>query len=266
MGPCAACASGATIPRRREFRWRDYAAGGPTGSGDPGSAGFSSPDNLVFDKARNLWVVTDISSSRLNGANGSGYHKNNAMFLVPTSGPNRGIGFRFANGPVHCRSPGHASLPTRRRCSSTSSIRAINRHLVHRAGDLRPGDHLHELVARGQPHSAKLPPRRSPQPWRSRGSLLPEDGLRVTRKDGANDVRWSPSTAGMPCFAGASRRSTMGTPGPSTSTFWISSRSSISTAMEHRSMCRSRRPGFGCLPGPRSRPRWACSACARSIS
>ena len=98
-------------PEAKQFRWRDYAAGGPTGSGDPGSAGFSSPDNLVFDKARNLWVVTDISSSRLNGANEYGYHKNNAMFMVPTSGPNRGIGFRFANGPVQCELTGPYFTP-----------------------------------------------------------------------------------------------------------------------------------------------------------
>ncbi len=101
-------------PEAREFRWRDYAAGGPTGSSDPGEEGFSSPDNLVFDKAGNLWVVTDISSSRLNRTsppNEYTYHKNNAMFMVPTSGPNRGIGFRFANGPVECEITGPYFTP-----------------------------------------------------------------------------------------------------------------------------------------------------------
>jgi uncharacterized protein len=101
-------------PEALEFRWRDYAAGGPTGSSDPGEEGFSSPDNLVFDKAGNLWVVTDISSSRLNRTNPPNeytYHKNNAMFLVPTSGPNRGIGFRFANGPVECEITGPYFTP-----------------------------------------------------------------------------------------------------------------------------------------------------------
>jgi uncharacterized protein len=101
-------------PEALEFRWRDYAAGGPTGSSDPGEEGFSSPDNLVFDKAGNLWVVTDISSSRLNRTsppNEYTYHKNNAMFMVPTSGPNRGIGFRFANGPVECEITGPYFTP-----------------------------------------------------------------------------------------------------------------------------------------------------------
>ena len=49
--------------RAAAFTWEDYAAGGPTGRADAGEQGFSSPDNLVFDKAGNLWVVTDISSS-----------------------------------------------------------------------------------------------------------------------------------------------------------------------------------------------------------
>jgi uncharacterized protein len=104
-------------PEALEFRWRDYAAGGPTGSGETGAEGFSSPDNLVFDRAGNLWVVTDISSSRLNGANEYAYHKNNAMFLVPTSGPNKGIGFRFANGPVQCELTGPYFTPERAPCS-----------------------------------------------------------------------------------------------------------------------------------------------------
>jgi uncharacterized protein len=98
-------------PEAVEFRWRDYAAGGPTGSRDPGTQGFSSPDNLVFDKAGNLWVVTDISSSRLNRPNEYAFHKNNAMFMVPTSGPNAGVAFRFANGPVECEITGPYFTP-----------------------------------------------------------------------------------------------------------------------------------------------------------
>ena len=98
-------------PEALAFRWRDYAAGGPTGSGEPGTEGFSSPDNLVFDKARNLWVVTDISTSKLNKDNEYAYHKNNALFMVPTSGPNRGIAFRFANGPIECEITGPYFTP-----------------------------------------------------------------------------------------------------------------------------------------------------------
>jgi uncharacterized protein len=98
-------------PEALEFRWRDYAAGGPTASGDPGTEGFSSPDNLVFDKAGHLWVVTDISSGSLNQANEYAYHKNNALFYVPTSGPNKGVAFRFANGPAECELTGPYFTP-----------------------------------------------------------------------------------------------------------------------------------------------------------
>jgi uncharacterized protein len=99
-------------PEAREFEWRDYAAGGPTGSSEPGREGFSAPDNLVFDKAGNLWVVTDISSLSLNvPTNAYAYHKNNAMFMIPTSGPNKGVAFRFANGPVECEMTGPYFTP-----------------------------------------------------------------------------------------------------------------------------------------------------------
>jgi uncharacterized protein len=99
-------------PEALEFVWRDYAAGGPTGSLQVGREGFSSPDNLVFDKAGNLWVVTDISSLSLNVPGGVyEYHKNNAMFMVPTAGSNRGVGFRFANGPVDCEMTGPYFTP-----------------------------------------------------------------------------------------------------------------------------------------------------------
>ena len=99
-------------PEATTFTWRDYAAGGPTGSSDPGRQGFSAPDNLVFDEAGNLWVVTDISTLSLNQpSNPYTYHRNNAMFLIPTSGPNRGVAFRFANGPVEAELTGPYFTP-----------------------------------------------------------------------------------------------------------------------------------------------------------
>jgi len=98
-------------PEALTFKWEDYAAGGPTGRPGVGEAGFSSPDNLVFDKSNNLWVVTDISSSRLNKVNEYQYHANNAVFYVPTSGANRGIGFRFANLPREAEGTGPYFTP-----------------------------------------------------------------------------------------------------------------------------------------------------------
>ncbi len=56
-------------------------------------------------------MVTDISTSKLNKDNEYAYHKNNAMFMVPTSGPNRGIAFRFANGPIECEITGPYFTP-----------------------------------------------------------------------------------------------------------------------------------------------------------
>lgn len=97
-------------PLALTFTWADYANGGPTGRADAGEQGMSCADNLVFDQANNLWVVTDISSGSLKGAPGAApyydYHGNNAIFMVPRSGPNAGIGFRFANMPVDAEGTG----------------------------------------------------------------------------------------------------------------------------------------------------------------
>ncbi|UJA20382.1 DUF839 domain-containing protein [Thermoleophilia bacterium SCSIO 60948] len=98
-------------PEATSFRWSDFAAGGPQ---DQGGAGFSSPDNLVFDSENNVWVVTDISSSALNSDNEYGYHANNAIFMVPTRGENRGVAFRFANGPVEAECTGPYFSPDER--------------------------------------------------------------------------------------------------------------------------------------------------------
>jgi secreted PhoX family phosphatase len=99
-------------PEALEFTWRDYAAGGPTGSTRTGEEGFSAPDNLVFDEAGNLWVVTDISTTSLNRPDRPyAYHKNNAMFMIPTSGRNRGVAFRFANGPIEAELTGPYFTP-----------------------------------------------------------------------------------------------------------------------------------------------------------
>ena len=72
------------------FMWQRWKAGGPN---DPARAGqvFAAPDNLSFDPAANLWVVTDISSANLNGNANYTAFKNNGMFFVPTSGQNAGL-------------------------------------------------------------------------------------------------------------------------------------------------------------------------------
>ena len=87
-----------------EFRYEVFAAGGP-------NTGFASPDNLTFDNGNNLWVITDISSSRLN----SGIYetfKNNGAFVMPTvSGDFRGDAYQFASAPVESELTGPYFTP-----------------------------------------------------------------------------------------------------------------------------------------------------------
>lgn len=75
-----------------DFSFEIFAAGGP-------QSGFSAPDNMAFDSAGNLWVVTDISSSSMN----SGIYKsfgNNGVFFIPTTGEHQGEAVQFASAPV----------------------------------------------------------------------------------------------------------------------------------------------------------------------
>jgi hypothetical protein len=90
-------------PEAMAFDWDFLAVGGP-------QSGFSSPDNLVFDPYGNLWMVTDISSSRV----GTGIYKfqgNNAMFFFNTEGPNAGKAVQFASGPNECELTGPVWTP-----------------------------------------------------------------------------------------------------------------------------------------------------------
>ncbi|RTR26012.1 PhoX family protein [Deinococcus radiophilus] len=84
------------------FGWDVFAYGGP-------SAGFASPDNLVFDPYGNLWMVTDNSDLGSNPI--KDFHGNNAMFFFPTEGPNAGKAYRFAVGPVDAEMTGPVWSP-----------------------------------------------------------------------------------------------------------------------------------------------------------
>lgn len=75
-----------------EFDFEIFAAGGR-------QSGFSAPDNLTFDSVGNLWTVTDISSSSMN----KGVHTsfgNNGMFVIPTTGQDKGVAYQFASAPL----------------------------------------------------------------------------------------------------------------------------------------------------------------------
>jgi uncharacterized protein len=91
-------------PTADTFTWSDIAVGGP----DPAQVrGFSSPDNLVFDRLGNLWMVTDISSSALNVPTSPyAYHRNNGIFMIRVGGPDAGVAFRFGSVPNEAESTG----------------------------------------------------------------------------------------------------------------------------------------------------------------
>jgi secreted PhoX family phosphatase len=85
------------------FKYEVFLAGGP-------QSGLSCPDNLAFDQTGNLWVMCDISSTKL----GKGAYKpfaNNGVFVVPTSGESAGDAFQFASGPVECEITGPCFTP-----------------------------------------------------------------------------------------------------------------------------------------------------------
>jgi len=87
-----------------EFNFEIFAAGGP-------NTGFSSPDNLAFDRDNNLWMVTDMSSSVHNQGIYTSF-KNNGMFVM--RGANdavRGTPVQFASGPVEAEMTGPAFTP-----------------------------------------------------------------------------------------------------------------------------------------------------------
>lgn len=90
-------------PVATSFAWEIFAVGGP-------QSGFSSPDNLIFDAGGGLWMVTDISSSRI-GKGIYAFQGNNALFYLPTRGKNAGRAYQFASGPVECEMTGPAWTP-----------------------------------------------------------------------------------------------------------------------------------------------------------
>lgn len=105
-------------PAAMTFQWKMLALGGePTAGG----AGFSNPDNLMIDPDGHVWIVTDMSSDKLNkavpkrvGKNGvpisqsnlRGLFGNNSLWFVPTSGENAGEAYLFAMAPMEAELTG----------------------------------------------------------------------------------------------------------------------------------------------------------------
>ncbi|WP_448562666.1 PhoX family protein [Trichothermofontia sp.] len=102
-------------PAAMTFRWSMLAMGGEPAEG---GAGFSNPDNLLFDSRNNLWMVTDMSTDKHNRAvpagrldkegkpisqsNLRGLFGNNSVWMIPTQGPQAGNAYLFGYGPMEC--------------------------------------------------------------------------------------------------------------------------------------------------------------------
>lgn len=120
------------------FDFEIFAAGGR-------QSGFSSPDNLAFDASGNLWVVTDMSSSSMNKGIYTTF-KNNGLFVIPTSGPNKAEAMQFAAGPVDCELTGPFFTPDERTLflsiqhpgENTTDLKKPTSMWPHRPGDKMP--------------------------------------------------------------------------------------------------------------------------------
>jgi secreted PhoX family phosphatase len=92
------------------FTWMRWLAGGPNDERRGGRV-FAAPDNLSFDGAGNMWVVTDIASVRLNSDSRYTTFMNNGMFYVPLSGQEAGVASQFASGPCEAELTGPSWTP-----------------------------------------------------------------------------------------------------------------------------------------------------------
>ncbi|NJL61248.1 MAG: DUF839 domain-containing protein [Methylacidiphilales bacterium] len=107
-------------PAAKTFRWQMLATGGEPAAG---GFGFANPDNLQLDRNGNLWMVTDMSTSKMNSpvksrtgddgkpASISGVFGNNSLWYIPTSGDNLGKAFLFGMGPMECETTGPCFTP-----------------------------------------------------------------------------------------------------------------------------------------------------------
>ena len=95
-------------PEATTFRWSRFVASG----GVPGRGGFAQPDNLMFDRAGNLWMCTDMSPGGLNeDALPENAYRNNGVFVIATSGPEAGRPRQFASGPCESELTGPSLTP-----------------------------------------------------------------------------------------------------------------------------------------------------------
>ncbi|MGE0393713.1 MAG: PhoX family phosphatase, partial [Vicinamibacterales bacterium] len=93
------------------FTWTRWLAGGPNEAARAGRV-FAAPDNLSFDRAGHLWIVTDMSSKSLAGGDAAyAAFGNNGVFVVSLEGAEAGIPRQFASGPSECELTGPSWTP-----------------------------------------------------------------------------------------------------------------------------------------------------------
>ncbi|HIK34070.1 MAG TPA: DUF839 domain-containing protein [Oscillatoriales cyanobacterium M59_W2019_021] len=103
-------------PAATTFSWEMVATGGEPSAG---GGGFANPDNLLLDAKGNVWMVTDMSTGKMNAAvpsrvddkgeainrsKFSGVFGNNSMWFLPQDGD--GKAYLFATGPMECEMTG----------------------------------------------------------------------------------------------------------------------------------------------------------------
>ncbi len=100
-------------PTSTTLRWDMLALAGDPASTDPAWRGsfigdaFANPDGVRFDPSGRLWVMTDVSPSRLNKGEFQRFGNNQMLLLDPATGAFR----RFLTGPVGCEITALAFTP-----------------------------------------------------------------------------------------------------------------------------------------------------------
>jgi secreted PhoX family phosphatase len=100
-------------PTALTFRWDILAIAGDPAASDPGLKGnftgdaFANPDGVRFDPSGRLWVMTDISPTRLNKGDFERFGNNQLLVVDPATGAFR----RFLTGPVGCEITGLVFTP-----------------------------------------------------------------------------------------------------------------------------------------------------------
>ena len=87
-----------------EFEFETLISGGV-------STGFSCPDNLLFDKAGNLWFTSDISGSKMNKSPEYLPFKNNGLFVLIRGGIQAGQIIQVASAPIDAEFTGPCFSP-----------------------------------------------------------------------------------------------------------------------------------------------------------